>query len=83
MIDRLPPQHVSRVFILPVAAFDYLKRYQRALSVRTGQQHDNSQVITQLLAEHEQVIGLNRKLSISPKAALFVPIKASNEEGKE
>lgn len=82
MID-LSPQYVSRVFVLPVSAFDYLKRYQRALSARAGKHHDNSQVITQLLLEHEQFVGLTGKPSISPKTALLMPNTARNKEGQE
>ncbi|MCE1243794.1 hypothetical protein [Oryzomicrobium sp.] len=83
MMIELPPPHVSRLFILPIPTFDYLKRYQRAVAARTGQKLDNSQVITQLLAEHEQFIGLTGKPSAAPKAALLMPPKVSAKEGQE
>lgn len=82
MIEQ-PPQHVSRVFILPVPTFDYLKRYQRAVAARTGQKLDNSQVITQLLAEHEQLIGLSGKPPVRPQAALLMSFKGNIKEGQE
>lgn len=80
---ELPTQHVSRVFILPVPSFDYLKRYQRAVAARTGQKLDNSQVITQLLEEHEQFIGLTGKPTARPQAALLKPPKGHIKEGRE
>jgi hypothetical protein len=70
MID-LPQQHISRVFVLPLAAFEYLKQYQRSLNFRTGQQHNNSQVLVQILSDHMTHLGLTGKPSPAPLAALL------------
>ena len=82
MID-LSVQHISRLFILPVLAFDYLKRYQQALQVRTGQTLNNSQVITQILAEHEEFLGLTGKPKAHPRAALLSPYERHNKGERE
>lgn len=68
---ELPTQHVSRVFILPVTTFDYLKRYQRALVARTGRDYNNSQVLSQILAEHKAHVGITGKAISAPVAALL------------
>ncbi len=82
MMD-LSVQHVSRLFILPAQSFDYLKRYQRALQARTGQPCNNSQVIAQILAEHEEYLGLTGKPSVHHRAALLSPSVGHNQGGRE
>ena len=79
MIDNLAPQQVSRVFILPLATFDYLKRYQRALNARTNQQHDNSQTLTKLITEHLAHVGITGKPTTAPKVALLSSNKGEQQ----
>lgn len=71
MIDLLPSQHVSRVFVLTIPQFEYLKRFQRALTANTGRQHDNSQTLAVLMQEHQRHLGLTGKGA--PVAALVLP----------
>lgn len=74
MID-LPQQQFSRVFVLPLPVFEYLKQYQRALTTRTGQHLNNSQVLAQLLTEHQAHIGTNGNPSHkATTAALLKPL---------
>lgn len=78
---ELPTQCISRSFVLPLAAFDYFKRYQQALASRTGQQYDNSQTLTKLIAEHIAHVGLTGKPTTAPKAALL-STREGNKEGQ-
>lgn len=70
-MNELPQQHISRVFVLPIGMFEYMKKYQRAMASRTGQHHNNSQVLAQMLIDHLTHVGLTGKPREEGKAALL------------
>lgn len=45
---------VFRQVAFPVASFDYLKAYQRAVESNTGERLNNNQILALILAEHQQ-----------------------------
>lgn len=80
-MNELPQQHISRVFVLPVSMFEYMKKYQRAMASRTGQHHNNSQVLTQMLIDHLAHVGLTGKPREEGKAALLTTRRDEPKEG--
>lgn len=71
-MNDLPQQHISRVVVLPLGMFEYMKKYQRALATRTGQHHNNSQVLTQMLIDHLTHVGLTGKPREEGKGVLLM-----------
>lgn len=48
-------QVVYRQVALPVSAFDHLKQYQRDTEGRSGKRLTNSEALTAILKEHQQL----------------------------
>lgn len=82
-MNELPQQHISRVFVLPLGMFEYMKKYQREMVSRTGQHHNNSQVLTQMLIDHLTHVGLTGKPREESKAALLLPRRNEVKEGQQ
>ena len=64
-------RRIFRNFALPLATFEYMKSFQRDYEARFGSKLSNTQVLTLILSQHQQLTQSASGQSHSPQGALL------------